>query len=92
MASLSLISSLTASIPQPQTTGTGTPRATAVNDPANDTTTYVTNADGTINVTTTDAQGEIIEISTIPAPVVATAGGGSAASPLAPGSLLSRVA
>jgi hypothetical protein len=96
MASISLVSTLTLSTPPigqaTQTASTATPRATAVNDPANDITTYVTNADGSVNVTTTNAQGEILEISTLPSPVAATAGGRSGASQLAAGSLLSRVA
>jgi len=96
MASISPVSTLTLSTPPvvqtTQTASTGTPRAVAVNDPANDITTYVTNADGSVNVTTTSAQGEILDISTIPSPVVATVGGRSGESPLAPGSLLSRVA
>ncbi len=90
MASISPISNLTiapAQNPVTQTAGTATPRATAV-DPATDTTTYVTNADGTINVTTSNAQGEILEASTIPATVAA---GGSRSS-AAPGALLNLVA
>jgi hypothetical protein len=96
MTSISPVSTLTLSTPPvvqaTQTASTGTPRATSLNDPANDITTYVTNADGSVNVTTTNAQGEVLDISTLPSPVAATAGGRSGASPLAAGSLLSRVA
>ncbi len=62
---------------------------------ANDITAYITNPDGTISVTTTDAQGEIVAISTLSAPVVAPISGAQGAagtSGQAPGTVLNLVA
>ncbi len=68
--------------------------ASPAGDTSADTTTYVTNADGSVSVTTSNAQGEVIEISTLPAPVIAAAANGTngGGPVLAPGALLNLVA
>jgi hypothetical protein len=83
------ISPLARIIPAPsQSTSVTTP------SPANDITTYVTHADGTISVTVANAQGEIFTSSTIPAPVSPASGaaGLTGAGGRAPGALLNLVA